>query len=150
MAKTIIQTIGPLYGEVVNGTVFGQPNGSVYVPPDNVIYFTLPSTYIKNALVNGQYRVRFTDSDGSATLAIPGTVAMQDLSSSVRFVLCTSADIEDLVASQNFPAGTTSFNAGNIVNNYQITVGQTYYFAVQIMNNGSVVGSTEFYAVVAV
>lgn len=26
--KTILQKIGPLYGEPVNGTVFGQPNGS--------------------------------------------------------------------------------------------------------------------------
>ena len=34
--KTIIQTIGPLYGEVVNGSVFGQPNGSEARPPQNV------------------------------------------------------------------------------------------------------------------
>jgi hypothetical protein len=34
--KTIIQTIGPLYGEVVNGTVFGQPNGSIAVPSNPV------------------------------------------------------------------------------------------------------------------
>lgn len=34
--KTIIQTIGPLYGEVVNGSVFGQPNGSEARPPPNV------------------------------------------------------------------------------------------------------------------
>lgn len=33
--RTIIQTIGPLYGEVVNGSVFGQPNGSVARPPQN-------------------------------------------------------------------------------------------------------------------
>lgn len=33
--KTIIQTIGPLYGEVVNGSVFGQPNGSVARPQPN-------------------------------------------------------------------------------------------------------------------
>lgn len=34
--KTIIQTIGPLYGEVVNGTVFGQPNGDIARPIPNV------------------------------------------------------------------------------------------------------------------
>jgi hypothetical protein len=33
--KTIIQTIGPLYGEVVNGSVFGQPNGSIARPSQN-------------------------------------------------------------------------------------------------------------------
>lgn len=33
--KTIIQTIGPLYGEVVNGSVFGQPNGSEARPAPN-------------------------------------------------------------------------------------------------------------------
>lgn len=40
--KTIIQTIGPLYGEVVNGTVFGQPNGSIAVPsPKSELKLTL-------------------------------------------------------------------------------------------------------------
>jgi hypothetical protein len=34
--RTIIQTIGPLYGEIVNGTVFGQPNGSEARPIPNV------------------------------------------------------------------------------------------------------------------
>ena len=34
--RTIIQTIGPLYGESVNGSVFGQPNGSVARPAPNV------------------------------------------------------------------------------------------------------------------
>ena len=33
--KTIIQTIGPIYGEVVNGSVFGQPNGSEARPAPN-------------------------------------------------------------------------------------------------------------------
>lgn len=33
--KTIIQTIGPLYGDVVNGSVFGQPNGSIARPVPN-------------------------------------------------------------------------------------------------------------------
>jgi len=35
--RTILQKIGPLYGEDVNGTVFGQPNGSEYIPPKNVL-----------------------------------------------------------------------------------------------------------------
>ena len=35
--RTILQKIGPLYGEPVNGTVFGQPNGSEYIPPKNFI-----------------------------------------------------------------------------------------------------------------
>lgn len=41
MGKTIIQTIGPLYGESVNGTVFGRPNGSIYIPSSNTITATI-------------------------------------------------------------------------------------------------------------
>lgn len=50
MGKTIIQTIGPLYGEVVNGTVFGRPNGSIYVPSSNTVTAKLDEStrYIRN------------------------------------------------------------------------------------------------------
>lgn len=63
MGKTIIQTIGPLYGEVENGTVFGRPNGSIYTPAVNTIELTTPAgqEYIKVA----DSRVVFTNSSGS-------------------------------------------------------------------------------------
>ena len=41
MGRTIIQPIGPLYGEPINGTVYGRPNGSIYVPPTNTITLSL-------------------------------------------------------------------------------------------------------------
>ena len=34
--KTIIQAFPTLYGEALNGSVFGQPNGSIARPPQNV------------------------------------------------------------------------------------------------------------------
>lgn len=34
--KTIIQKLPTIYGEALNGSVFGQPNGSIARPPQNV------------------------------------------------------------------------------------------------------------------
>ena len=44
---TIVQDYGPIYGEVVNGTVQGRPNGSVYVPLSNTISLSIQDLYIK-------------------------------------------------------------------------------------------------------
>lgn len=145
MAKTIIQPIGPLYGEVVNGTVFGQPNGSVYVPPDNVVYFTAPSAYIKNSVSGEAYRVAFC-TDGGVTLATQATVAMQDLSSNVRLVLSTTASDSGIVATRTYPAGRTNIDTTFVIADYELTEA-SYYFAIQIMNNGTVIGTSEFVAV---
>lgn len=68
--KTIIQTIGPLYGEVVNGSVFGQPNGSVAVQPSgpsnpNTLTITNKPGYIVGVPTSsGKYTITFCDSDG--------------------------------------------------------------------------------------
>lgn len=53
--KTIIQTIGPLYGEIVNGTVFGQPNGSIAVP-NNPIPTLNVQVIAANQFVKGEAR----------------------------------------------------------------------------------------------
>lgn len=34
--RTIIQTLPTIYGEAINGSVYGQPNGSIARPPQNV------------------------------------------------------------------------------------------------------------------
>lgn len=44
--KTIIQTIGPLYGDDVNGTVFGQPNGSIATSPNNVYTISKSTDFV--------------------------------------------------------------------------------------------------------
>ena len=59
MAKTIIQTIGPLYGEVVNGTVFGRPNGSIYVPSVNTVTISIPTGFEYIKLYTTAYGNRF-------------------------------------------------------------------------------------------
>lgn len=43
--KTIIQKLPTIYGEVTNGSVYGQPNGSIARPPQNVpVSITLSGT----------------------------------------------------------------------------------------------------------
>lgn len=64
--KTIIQTIGPLIGEAVNGTVFGQPNGSVAVPPYNALV-------LKSA--NPDYAYIKDNSGGAISCESDGTIS---------------------------------------------------------------------------
>lgn len=45
MGRTIIQPIGPLYGEAVNNTVFGRPNGSIYVPDTNRVTMNIKTGF---------------------------------------------------------------------------------------------------------
>jgi hypothetical protein len=68
MGKTIIQTIGPLYGEVENGTVFGRPNGSIYVPSTNTITITIPAgrDYVRTATYAYGDRIQICNSSGSS------------------------------------------------------------------------------------
>lgn len=66
--KTIIQTIGPLYGEPINGSVFGQPNGSVAVPleakfevmSDNTQFYNRIYSLPSGAIVTGKLGDSFT------------------------------------------------------------------------------------------
>jgi hypothetical protein len=54
--RTIIQTIGPLYGEIVNGTVFGQPNGDIARPSPNVPTALVVETVTGTEYVKGVAR----------------------------------------------------------------------------------------------
>ena len=129
MAKTIIQTIGPLYGDVVNGTVFGRPNGSVYVPPDNKISLSIGGEYVVNGTgVTATYLFPAT----SAGVIVPNSVKCvaeaQDTSAYMARQISESSDFgtyEETI----FPAGQFNVVNNSIIGNSEITVvnAQSYY-----------------------
>ena len=92
MGKTIIQTIGPLYGEVVNGTVFGRPNGSVYIPAVNTITASVPAGfgYIRIFQFGYGNRIQLCNSAGNnLSVALKAVAESQDTQSYI------SVGIED-------------------------------------------------------
>lgn len=108
MAKTIIQTIGPLYGEVVNGTVFGRPNGSIYVPPTNTIAVKIEesSKYIKLVTQGGNTRLLFCDSSGQ-TNAVQVIAESQDVQSFVELYI---EDSDEQIVGVPFVLSAGMFN----------------------------------------
>lgn len=147
MAKTIIQTIGPLYGEVVNGTVFGRPNGSIYVPPTNSITVTLAEAYRFILLANATTG-RVCDEDGGTGFgqarSITAVAEVQDLASNIQIQVYADSDCTDLVMYRNFTAG--NFNDYirdlTIVSGKSIEDGTTYYLRAQVLNNGDPVATS--------
>lgn len=116
MAKTIIQTIGPLYGEVVNGTVFGRPNGSIFVPIQNVIKQSLidATKYVRYNSSQGQYYL--CNSAGVSPFAVPAsqinTVAeSQDLQNYIALEL---SDTSDFTTKAQVQLTAGSFNVRSV------------------------------------
>lgn len=154
MAKTIIQTIGPLYGEAVNGTVFGRPNGSIYVPSSNLISITLGSAY--RYVYEDSTTARICDSAGTprygAAYNINWVAEVQDLSGNVQLQIYSDSDCTQLVASRDQSAG--SFNNWGrdltLATGQSITDGTTYYLRAQVMNNGVPVATSNVIEIVGV
>lgn len=140
--KTIIQKIGPLYGEVVNGTVFGQPNGSDAVLSLDIILSNVDSTA---AYVSKPYSIKTCKSDG--TLATYCDVSFTSpIPVMRRCALYSDSACTTLVDSLTFgPAalagsGTLSeFSLGGVGT---ITPGTTYYGRVELIANGTIVKAT--------
>lgn len=138
MGKTIIQSIGPLYGEVVNGTVFGRPNGSIYVPITNSITISLPDpnfNYVK--IVNNMFRL--ANSIGQSTNKNTVMVAeSQDIQNYIQVYLAESADGSSMVGKpRNFASGY--FNVGtdsNLGDAKGVTIvnGDPYYIVTRLMS----------------
>jgi len=130
MAKTIIQTIGPLYGEVVNGTVFGRPNGSVFVPITNTIMVDLPSEYVRIAESGGRKYLRFCTSTGTFLSGAKMVAEAQDIASYMAWEFADNADFTDAVGRVN-PAGIFNVSDSSIYGTsdgaFTITDGTTYY-----------------------
>lgn len=135
---TIVQDYGPIYGEVVNGTVQGRPNGSVYVPESNVITLQY---------VGGASTSTVTLSGGSYNLSVKVDLIAksQDLASNMRIGLYSDSDCTTLFANgyRTFPAGQFNFTnfariSGSSNTDAPVS-GTTYYIRAELVNNGSVV-----------
>ena len=101
MGKTIIQTIGPLYGEVVNGTVFGRPNGSVYVPVSNKISLSASeggATATQIKFLGSWFRAVMVSN-------LSAIAESQDLSNYIERQVFTDEECTDLIASASTNAG---------------------------------------------
>ena len=137
MAKTIIQTIGPLYGDVVNGTVFGRPNGSVYVPPTNKIVFSVPTGYEYIRKIGNNVRVcNSSGSTGNASFVAES----QDIASYVQIQLSDSSDFTTYT-SRNLSAGLFNTNGlGTLVisADFTVTDGTSYYVRAVLMASTNV------------
>lgn len=135
MGKTIIQTIGPLYGEVVNGTVFGRPNGSVYVPVVNTISINLEDRF--------KFVRKFTFAYGDRYIVCTSTGsggAIQTIAESQDTASYISTHLED--ANGNV-IGTERANAAGLFNISTNTVGS-------VAESDPAIVADEIYFIVAV
>lgn len=152
MGKTIIQTIGPLYGDVVNGTVFGRPNGSIYIPSSNAITLTLPAGYEYVTIVNFDYGDRFKlcDSSGVVTNLEAHVVAeSQDTASYIQSYLSEDSDGATVLGvERNFPAGQFNITIANIGTANDVTLtAKTYYYVVRLVSASGVPVATAIHPV---
>lgn len=135
--KTIIQTIGPLYGEVVNGSVFGQPNGSEAIPTTSSIVLSVSSdaAYVKYAVDSLGYAYN-CKSDG--TTAAVGTMT-------VKTRLQTKGTFYGVLYED--AACTTKYKArGSFVVVSTPTIGGEYNIGGKICGlSGAVVDGTTYY-----
>lgn len=152
--KTIIQTIGPLYGEVVNGSVFGQPNGSIAVQPGgptnpNTLTITNKPGYIVGVPTSsGKYTITFCDAEG-AVVTTPLTIAA---TSNVDFRIYVSITIGTEGSGQAWrvnesPATMTKFD---VVKNTAPAAGTTYTVKVQLWNADGITMLEDTFDVVGV
>lgn len=149
MGRTIIQPIGPLYGEAVNGTVFGRPNGSIFVPSTNTVSIVGYTTRIRSFLVGGNYRVRFLD-ENNASKTFTVVAASQDNSSYIRVVLASDSDLTTIIEATDLSSGIFNSLRTNIAYDYQVEDEATYYVAAQLINNNTVIATSDIIEVTGV
>ena len=151
---TIIHDYGPIYGEVVNGTVQGRPNGSVYVPFTNTITLELRAISRYVTVDNGDVITCKSDGIQTPYQDIATVVAIaQDLGSNVKLAVCSDSDLNTVVADRDRVAGL--FNVGTGTFHFKtgyssLDVGETYYLVAYLMNNGTPVATSNAIEVVAV
>lgn len=138
---TIIQDYGPIYGEVVNGTVQGRPNGSVYVPISNTIEISFLSD-TPRLILSGTYYVVVGD--------VQLVANSQDLSSHMTISIFTDEELTtQLGTSRSLPAGNFNGHWGNVSSGSTALIpGETYYLVAQLVNNGTPVATSNVISVV--
>ena len=130
MAKTIIQTIGPLYGEVVNGTVFGRPNGSIFIPTTNSIALKM------NGAVTVYYRagtpptpnINYCKNASNVVVPIGAVAESQDTASYIEVQFSDDSDFSTY-AKRTWTAGQFNINSTSpiVEDSIEVTAGTTYY-----------------------
>ena len=133
MAKTIIQTIGPLYGEVENGTVFGRPNGSVFVPSANTITASVPATFAYVRSTSTAYFVcnsSGTTPYGRDDQSVHVIAESQDIANYIKMQIADDAEFTNILDDTIKPAG--QFNLYFLQLGYDASItplvaGTTYY-----------------------
>lgn len=100
--KTVIQKIGPLYGDVINGSVFGQPNGSEAIPPVNILRplnINSDYAYIKKNGTNGVISCKSDGTISSGGEYISFQVASQLPLTDVLFIteIADSSDFSNIL-----------------------------------------------------
>ena len=149
MAKTIIQTIGPLYGEVENGTVFGRPNGSIFVPSQNTVTATLPSAYRFVKSNSTTYFIcNSTGGNPTADNYLKMVAESQDIANYLQIQIATDSEFTSIIDSTNRSAGL--FNESVVIVAYEagsitpIVADETYYLRVRLMSaSGEAVATSE-------
>ena len=135
---TIVLDYGPIYGEVVNGTVQGRPNGSVFVPISNTISMVFADTVvgIGNELHGSNNWVILTNASNQKVRF--GAVAQsQDLASNLQWVISEDATLTTILGTTNISAGNFNVSTAQyVVQNYTLTPGTTYYVCARLVNNG--------------
>ena len=156
MAKTIIQTIGPLYGEVVNGTVFGRPNGSVYVPSVNTISVTVPVNFEYVRLFHFDYGYRYIvcNSEGGIANLYKVVAESQDIQSHIQIELQDSNG-DTVGTARAFSAGIFNTSAALIGDadddgEPAIVANDTYYIVATLVSASGVPVATDKVAVTGV
>ena len=150
---TIVQDYGPIYGEVVNGTVQGRPNGSVYVPISNTVSLSLVEAR-RYIIRSGSY-IRWCNSSGqlnSSNPALnPNVVAVaQDLASNIRLCVYTDSDCTALAFAANKSAGQFNGWYNGVQDPFVIVNETTYYMRAQLMNNDVAIATSDVIEVVGV
>lgn len=153
MAKTIIQTIGPLYGEPVNGTVFGRPNGSIFVPSVNTITATIPDEYVAVTQSGSRYYLVISNNLGVRVGSVTRVAQSQDNANYMAWEISKNSDFStsDVFNSTAGIFNSTDTSLARVTADYAITNGQTYYLrAVLFASTGVPVAYSETFTLTGV
>lgn len=153
MGRTIIQPIGPLYGEAVNGTVFGRPNGSIYVPPTNTIKATIPDDYITILPYGGRNYLVICNSSGIRTGMVARIAESQDVANYMSWEISTDSEFStsDIFNSTPGNFNITDTSLARVAASYTIGNGETYYLRAALFSaSGVPVAYSEVFTITGV
>lgn len=137
MGKTIIQSIGPLYGDVVNGTVFGRPNGSVYVPSQNVISADLGDSYLYIKNYSSYYAICNSGGSVAWSNGVHVVAESQDIQNYIEFQVATDSDFSTIIGTVDRVAGAFNVTTWAISQGSTLSAIEdetTYYFRAVLMS----------------